>query len=31
MSEEHFEFRGGTKRDESEAGARTRSADRSTA
>jgi hypothetical protein len=31
MSEEHFEFRGGTRRDKSEAGARTRSADRSTA
>jgi hypothetical protein len=31
MSEEHFEFRGGTRRDESEAGARTRSADRSRA
>jgi len=27
MSEEHFEFRGGTRRNESEAGARTRSAD----
>jgi hypothetical protein len=31
MSEEHFEFRGGAGRDPSEAGARTRSADRSTA
>ncbi len=27
MSEEHFEFRGGTRRDETETGARTRSAD----
>ena len=31
MSEEHFEFRGGTKRNGAEAGARTRSADRSRA
>jgi hypothetical protein len=31
MSEEHFEFRGGTSRDQSEAGARTRSVDRSRA
>jgi hypothetical protein len=27
MSEEHFEFRGGTRRDKAEAGARTRTAD----
>jgi hypothetical protein len=31
MSEEHFEFRGGTRREQDEAGARTRRADRSTA
>ena len=31
MSEEHFEFRGGTRRDRGEANARTRQADRSTA
>jgi hypothetical protein len=31
MSEEHFEFRGGTRRDKSEAHPRTRQADRSTA
>jgi hypothetical protein len=31
MSEEHFEFRGGTRRDHGEANARTRQADRSTA
>ena len=29
MSEEHFEFRGGSRRNESDAGVRTRSADRS--
>ncbi len=31
MSEEHFEFRGGARREESEAGVRTRSVDRSRA
>jgi hypothetical protein len=31
MSEEHFEFRGGSRRDGADAGARTRHADRSTA
>jgi hypothetical protein len=31
MSEEHFEFRGGARRERSEAGARTRQADRPTA
>jgi hypothetical protein len=31
MSEEHFEFRGGTRRNEHESHARTRHADRSTA
>ena len=31
MSEEHFEFRGGSRREQSEANARTREADRSTA
>ncbi len=31
MSEEHFEFRGGTRREQGEANARTRRADHSTA